>query len=130
MSLRQDPVFPLKVFYDGSCPVCSREVAYYRRLDRHGRLCFIDISAPCFDAAGCCLKRTELMKVMHVQDARGRLYRGVDALRALWLGLPRPLYHRLSRLLGLPGLHLLAVGGYRVFARLRHLLPPRFARRG
>jgi hypothetical protein len=28
-------------------------------------------------------------------------------------------------LLGLPGLHLLAVLGYGVFARLRHLLPRR-----
>lgn len=128
MSQQQEPVFPLNVFYDGSCPVCSREIAHYRGLDRHERLYFIDISSPSFDAGAWGLKRTGLMKEMHVQDACGRLYRGVDAFRALWLGLPRPLYHRLSRLLGLPGLHLLAVLGYRVFARLRHLLPPRLNR--
>lgn len=128
MNLQQDPVFPLHVFYDGSCPLCSREIDHYRGLDRHGRLCFIDISASGFDAGSWDLNRKELIKVMHVRDAGGRLYRGVDAFRALWLGLPRPFYRRLSRLLGLPGLHLLAVVGYRVFARLRHLLPPRFTR--
>ncbi|MEZ4483118.1 MAG: DUF393 domain-containing protein [Syntrophotaleaceae bacterium] len=129
MSLRPEPVFPLQVFYDGSCPVCAREMAHYRALDRDGRLCFIDISGSAFDAASWGLQHQELMQVMHVRDACGRFYRGVNAFRVLWLGLPQPLYHWLSRLLGLPGLHLLAVIGYRGFARLRHRLPRRFPKR-
>ncbi|APG28322.1 hypothetical protein A7E78_10955 [Syntrophotalea acetylenivorans] len=118
-------LFPLTVFYDGNCPVCSREIFHYRPLNRAGRLDFIDISAPSFDAAARGLDQAALMKAMHVQDAAGRLYLGVDAFRALWLGLPGLRYRCLSQLLGLPGVHLLAVLGYRVFARFRHLLPRR-----
>lgn len=125
MSLRSTIVYPLTVFYDGSCPVCSREIAYYRGLDRIGRFHFVDISDPSFNGDTWRLDKAELMKVMHVQDAGDRIYRGVDAFRALWLGLPGPFYPRLGRLLGLPGLHLLAEIGYRVFARMRHRLPGR-----
>lgn len=128
MSLSQEICFPLTVFYDGSCPVCFREIAHYRALNPGGRLDFIDISTASFDAEAWGLEPSALMRSMHVQDAAGRLYLGVDAFRALWLGLPGLRYRRLSQLLGLPGLHLLAVLGYRVFARLRHLLPRRLPR--
>lgn len=125
MNQFRDVLFPLTIFYDGGCPVCSREIAHYRTLSRTDRLHFVDISSAAFDAEALGLDHSALMKAMHVQDAAGQLYLGVDAFRVLWLGLPGPRYRWLSRLLGLPGLHLLAVLGYGVFARFRHLLPRR-----
>jgi predicted DCC family thiol-disulfide oxidoreductase YuxK len=122
MRRSHDILFPLTIFYDGSCPVCSREIAHYRALNRAGYLDFIDISTASFDAGVWGLDQSALMKAMHARDAAGRLYLGLEAFRALWLGLPGLRYRRLSQLLGLPGLHLLAILGYRVFARLRHLL--------
>jgi len=118
----------LTIFYDGSCPVCAREIAHYRALSRSDRLHFIDISAASFDAGALGLDQSALMKTMHARDSAGRLYLGVEAFRALWSGLPGLPYRRLSQLLGLPGLHLLAVLGYRVFARWRHWLPRRCPR--
>ena len=41
----------LTVFFDGACPICSREIAHYRRRDSEGRLRLVDIAAPSFDAA-------------------------------------------------------------------------------
>lgn len=123
MRRTQDILFPLTVFYDGSCSICSREIAHYRTLNRAGLLDFVDISIASFDAGAWGLDQSAVMKSIHVRDAAGRIYQGVDAFRALWLGLPGLRYRRLSQLLSLPGLHLLAVFGYRVFARLRHLLP-------
>ena len=32
---------PVKVWYDGACPLCLREIALMRRLDRRGRISFI-----------------------------------------------------------------------------------------
>jgi predicted DCC family thiol-disulfide oxidoreductase YuxK len=32
------------VYFDGSCPLCEAEVRHYRRTDRAGALCFVDIS--------------------------------------------------------------------------------------
>ncbi len=35
----------LTVWFDGTCPLCLREIALMRRLDRRGAIDFIDIGA-------------------------------------------------------------------------------------
>ncbi|MDR3448656.1 MAG: DCC1-like thiol-disulfide oxidoreductase family protein, partial [Alphaproteobacteria bacterium] len=32
------------MWFDGSCPLCEREIALMRRLDRSGRVTFVDLS--------------------------------------------------------------------------------------
>jgi predicted DCC family thiol-disulfide oxidoreductase YuxK len=117
-------VFPLTVFYDGGCPVCSREIDHYRRMSSGDKLIFVDISDPDFDPKPYGRTLEEFMDEMHAMDADGCFYRGVDAFCALWQGLPVRFYGRIGEILGLPGIHLLARIGYRVFARLRRF-PPR-----
>jgi predicted DCC family thiol-disulfide oxidoreductase YuxK len=39
------------MFHDGDCPLCNREVAFLRKLDRTGKIKFTDIAAPDFDPA-------------------------------------------------------------------------------
>jgi predicted DCC family thiol-disulfide oxidoreductase YuxK len=41
----------LRVYYDGLCPLCSREIAYYRIKDRPNLIDWIDITGEGFDAA-------------------------------------------------------------------------------
>jgi len=120
-----EPTFPLTVFYDGSCIVCSREIGRYRGLSSGDRLRFIDISAPDFAAETYGRSREEFMVQLHVRDARGVFFLGVDAFPVLWSALPGAGYRWLVRCIGLPGIHLLAVIGYRLFARLRIYLPRR-----
>ncbi|MFC1609871.1 DCC1-like thiol-disulfide oxidoreductase family protein [Myxococcota bacterium] len=36
--------YHIELFYDGACPLCSREVKAIRRLDRKGRIQFTDIA--------------------------------------------------------------------------------------
>ncbi|MFT6308343.1 MAG: putative DCC family thiol-disulfide oxidoreductase YuxK, partial [Halioglobus sp.] len=31
------------MFYDGACPLCSREVAHYRRIDTNNNVSWLDI---------------------------------------------------------------------------------------
>jgi predicted DCC family thiol-disulfide oxidoreductase YuxK len=88
------------------------------------RLKFIDISRPDFEPSLYGRTRQEFMAAMHARDAAGKFYVGVDAFRALWLGMPGDFYPMLANLIALPGAYRLARAGYRVFARLRHLLPP------
>lgn len=38
--------YPLTVFYDGACTLCSREMGFMKRLDRKDRLRFEDFSDP------------------------------------------------------------------------------------
>lgn len=34
----------LTLFYDGQCPLCIREMSQLKKLDKHGRLMFEDIT--------------------------------------------------------------------------------------
>lgn len=119
------PTFPLMVFYDGSCWVCAAEMAHYRDLRHGGQLLFIDISAADFDPALYGRSLDEFMAQLHVRDAAGRDFLGVDAFPPLWQALPGPGYRILAHLVPLPGIHRLASWGYRLFARLRPYLPKR-----
>ena len=118
------PAFPLQVFYDGSCSVCAKEMGIYRQKGHAGRLVFTDISAPDFDPAPYRLDLADFMRVMHAIDRQGRIFRGIDAFRAVWCAFPDSFgYRSLSTLIALPGVHALARLAYLGFARLRKYLP-------
>jgi predicted DCC family thiol-disulfide oxidoreductase YuxK len=116
--------FPLKVFYDGSCPVCAAEMEVYRWKEHGGRLVFIDISGPGFDPGPYGITREAFMYEMHAIDRQGEVYRGVEAFRAIWQAFPAStLYGFLGALVILPGVDSLARLVYRGFARIRKYLP-------
>lgn len=122
----ETPRFPLRIFYDGACRVCAREVEHYSRSDHAGRLLPVDISAPEFDPTPLGISRDELMYQMHAVDAAGRVYRNVEAFWAIWQAFPAATgYGLLGRLVTQPLLNPLARLGYRIFARLRRYLPRR-----
>jgi predicted DCC family thiol-disulfide oxidoreductase YuxK len=78
----------LTTFYDGGCPLCSKEIAHYRRVDRAGRIRWVDITLDrdALDAAG--LDIATAMRRLHVQRGDGRLVQGVPAFVAIWQQLP------------------------------------------
>jgi len=117
------PPYPLTVFYDGSCSVCAAEMERYRAKNHGGKLAFVDISASRFDPGEYGKTLEEFMAQMHVLDGRGRFHRGVDAFAVIWRALPGLGYRLLATVVGLPGIHLLATLGYRLFARYRGYLP-------
>lgn len=122
--MRTLPEFPLTVFYDGSCRVCSTEMFVYMRKDHGGRLEFVDISDPAFNPAEFGLSLADFMFQLHVIDRRGTVYRGVEAFQAIWRAFPGETWFRLLALLtGLPLVRPLARLAYRIFARLRRYLP-------
>ena len=118
--------YPLTIFYDGACSVCSTEINYYRSIADQ-RVEFVDIAAADFDADSFGKRAEEFQKKLHACDANGQFFTGVEAFRKLWDALPSPFYHILSTVVGLPGIHLAARASYAVFARFRHLLPSNHA---
>lgn len=79
------------VWFDGSCPLCRREIALLRRLDRRRAIEFIDLSPP--DApVSCPVDRGELLARFHVRDGE-TLLSGAAAFAAMWRVIPalRPL---------------------------------------
>ena len=86
----------LTTFFDGGCPLCSREIAHYRRLDRAQRIRWVDITTEPDALAAVGLDQATAMRRLHVQDAAGRLIQGVPAFVAIWRQLPG--YRLLARL--------------------------------
>jgi len=118
--------FPLRIFYDGACPLCSREIEHYRRQDHAGRLIPVDISTADFDPEPIDIPLSAFMYELHAIDQAGQIYRGVAAFRAIWQAFPDSIgYRTLATLVSLPVINPLARLGYRVFARLRPHLPGR-----
>lgn len=120
------PVFPLQVFYDGSCSVCATEVERYGRRDHDGRLILVDVSVPGFDPAPFGITLAEFMYQMHAIDRSGRVFRGVEAFWAIWQAFPSStLLGMCGKLIMLPVVNPLARLGYRMFAGIRGYLPKR-----
>ena len=62
----------LTVWFDSACPLCQREIALMRRLDRRGAIHFVDACAP---DADCPIDRADLLTRFHAQE-NGRLLSG------------------------------------------------------
>jgi predicted DCC family thiol-disulfide oxidoreductase YuxK len=108
----------VEIFYDGACPLCRREVALLRKLDRHERIAFTDISELGFNpnAIGLALTYPELMARIHGRLADGTVTEGVEVFRQVYAAVGLGPLVALSRLPGVSGL--LNVG-YRAFAKHR-----------
>jgi predicted DCC family thiol-disulfide oxidoreductase YuxK len=95
----------LRILYNGACPICSREIALYRRLvEKTGaKLVFEDLNTADLRAWG--LSPDQARRRLHAREGAQQLV-GVAAFRALWSHLPG--WRWLARLIGLPGISYLA----------------------
>lgn len=105
------------VFYDGQCPLCSREIKHYRRLRGAETLQWVDIARDETSLAAHGLQYEVAMARFHVRDASGRWQTGAWGFAELWSHLPayRWLAYTLRALRLLPLLDRV----YAVFARRR-----------
>ena len=109
----------LTVLYDGSCPLCRREISLYRGLSASEPLSFQDVSHPA-RALPAGTQAGALMARFHVQHADGRLESGARAFIALWALLPG--WRWLARLGRLPGMAQTMEWAYLGFLRVRPAL--------
>ena len=73
--------YPLTLFYDAACPVCSLEMDHLRERDVAGRLIFVDIGAPGFDAAAHGATLQAMNAEIHAKRPDGSMLKGVEVLR-------------------------------------------------
>ncbi len=107
----------LTVFYDGACPLCRREIAFYQRKQGAERVRWVDVCD-----AGCAalppqLSRSEALRRFHVRDEEGRLLSGGSAFAALWKALPG--FRPLGLFFSAAPLTWILERAYRVFLRIR-----------
>ena len=74
----------LQIWFDGSCPLCLREIALMRRLDWRGAIVFADV-AP-LDAV-CPIDRETLLARFHACE-NGVMLSGAAAFAAMWRAIP------------------------------------------
>ncbi len=109
----------LTVYYDGSCPVCSREIAMYRRQRGADRCAWVDAST-CADATfGPGLSRGMALARIHVRRADGVLVDGTRGFALLWRTLPR--FEWLGRIASAGPFPFLLDAAYWAFLRIRPL---------
>ena len=103
----------LTVWHDGACPLCRREMALMRRLDRRGAIRFVDATD---GDAVCPIDRADLLARFHARED-GVLLSGAAAFAAMWRAIPllRPLGLAARR----PWVLALLERGYRRFLRVR-----------
>lgn len=107
------------VYFDGGCPVCSREIAMYQRQPGAGAVLWTDVTRCTASELGPGLTRDKALARLHVRLADGRLVSGAQAFTTLWRVLPR--WAWLGRLLGTPATLWLLEGGYRGFLWVRRI---------
>jgi predicted DCC family thiol-disulfide oxidoreductase YuxK len=117
------------LLYNGSCPVCRKEIEHYRRLDRggDGALCFQDITSRGFEVARGEIDLETTRKRLHVVDGDGRVIAGVPAFARIWEELPR--YRWLGTLVRLLIIRTLAASLYAPVAQLLYAMDRRRRRR-
>ncbi|HZV84008.1 MAG TPA: DUF393 domain-containing protein [Brevundimonas sp.] len=74
----------LEVWFDGDCPLCRREIAVMRRLDRRGAITFTDVAS---GEGGCPIDRAALLARFHARED-GTMVSGAAAFAAMWRAIP------------------------------------------
>ena len=105
----------LTIYYDGSCPLCRREIGFYRQLRGADRLVWLDVSAGAPLGQG--LSCEAAMRRFHVREANGRLLIGGAAFARLWRALPG--WRLLGWVSAVPPISWASEGLYRAFLPLR-----------
>jgi predicted DCC family thiol-disulfide oxidoreductase YuxK len=115
--MRADADQAVVVIYDGQCPLCSREIAHYRRRRGAQRMRWVDATRDEQALAALGIGREEALARFHVRDPQGQWRSGAAAFVLLWSQLPA--YAWLARVVR--GLRLLPLmeRGYRLFLRWR-----------
>ena len=107
----------ITVYYDGACPLCAREVAFYRRRRGGDRLNWVDVSAIEDQEVAPGLSKSAALSRFHVRKSDGQMVSGGLAFAALWHALPA--FRPVGRLFGSPPLSWLLELSYILFLRFR-----------
>ncbi|MFP5408335.1 MAG: thiol-disulfide oxidoreductase DCC family protein [Gammaproteobacteria bacterium] len=109
----------LTVYYDGGCPVCTREIGFYQRRRGAGCIRWVNL-AYCTDAdLGTDLSRAAATARLHARTPDGQLVSGAWAFATLWQTLPA--FRLVGHVAAWPGVVHGLDWGYRGFLKMRRL---------
>ncbi|MFH6954407.1 thiol-disulfide oxidoreductase DCC family protein [Pseudoalteromonas sp. XMcav1-K] len=100
------------VYYDAQCPLCSKEIALWRKLSGE-RFEFKDVHSQNFPRQ----QRTNMLKLLHLRDEKGSWHIGLNANFKLWRSHP---IGWVSYCFSIPGIYWLVNHFYNVWAERRY----------
>ena len=112
-----DPL--LTLYYDGGCPVCTREIGFYQRRRGADRIHWVDLAQCQASDLATDLSFDAAIARLHARRPDGQLVSGARAFAALWQALPA--FRLAGRVAALPGIVHGLEWGYRGFLKLRRL---------
>ena len=76
------------LFYDGSCPLCKKEITHYKSVDQVNNITWIDISEETATLNSYGISFHTAMQVIHGINPQGQVETGIDAFLLIWKHLP------------------------------------------
>lgn len=78
----------LTIFFDGSCPLCAREMQHLKRLDLQQRIELVDLSLPesprWVQQYHPDINLLQADRILHGKNACGRIITGLDVTHLAW----------------------------------------------
>lgn len=115
----KDWTIQTKVYFDGSCPLCTAEIGHYASRQHGNKLAFVDVSQTDADL-GPDLTADHAIRRFHVRLPDGRVLSGARAFIAIWRTLPG--WRWLARVARIPGVTQILELAYRLFLPIRPLM--------
>ena len=75
--------YPLTLYFDGSCPLCTHEIRLLKQYDLHNQLLFVDCSSESFPGVEG-HSRQAMMQLIHARDAQGNWMIGPPVFAAAY----------------------------------------------
>ena len=123
MNVTSDPRAAVRVFYDGACPLCRREIGWYMGRSGADGIEWLDISNATPERMPKGLTREDLMLRFTVERRDGVTARGAAGFVAVWRALPGTA--RLARLADNRIVVGIGEALYRAMLRIRPLWQPK-----
>lgn len=106
----------IKVLFNDSCSICSKEINHYKSIDNN--IIWIDINNLKVSYKLTGKSHKELLRRLHVVKD-GKVYSGVRAFAIMWLHIPK--YKWLARLVSLPFIYHISILLYEIIAFFLYL---------
>jgi predicted DCC family thiol-disulfide oxidoreductase YuxK len=104
----------IKVFYDGKCGLCRREIEHYKSIAPQFVFNWVDITVDKSALEKLGINYVDGLKLLHAKDEHGDLQVGVDAFLLIWRQIPR--WRILAKIVGFPGIRFMMNLAYKTFA--------------
>ena len=105
----------IKVYFDGNCGLCSKEINYYRKIDKKNIFEWVNIYIHDTDLKKLGITKSEALMELHALDKNGKMYKGVDSFILIWRNLSF-FWSILGILVSFYPIYLVAKYAYRKFA--------------